>query len=229
MSIEPSIAVVVPLLNERTVLPALLEHLSTLGADELIIVDGGSTDGSCDFLAASGVCWITSAAGRSTQMNAGSALCTSDILLFIHADTVIDSGHIMAVRKAIAAPDIVGGRFDLHLSGSHPFFRIIERMINLRSRLSGISTGDQCMFVRRAVFEQLGGFAAIPLMEDIDLSRRLKRTGRIACLRTQVITSSRRWEQHGIFTTMVRMWWLRLLFWSGVPADRLAQMYRQAR
>lgn len=218
-----------PLLNEQAVLPALIARLNALEADEKVIVDGGSTDGSYELLAASGVRWMSSTAGRSAQMNAGASVCASDIFLFIHADTVIDSTHITVVQQAVADPDIVGGRFDLRLSGSHPAFRIIERMINLRSRLTGISTGDQCMFVRRSIFAQLDGFAALPLMEDIDFSMRLKHKGTIACLRTRVITSSRRWEKHGIFRTVVRMWWLRLLFWSGVPADHLARMYRQVR
>lgn len=123
----------------------------------------------------------------------------------------------------------VGGCFALRLSGSHPAFRIIEWFINVRSRLTRISTGDQCQFVRRDLFEVMGGFPEQPLMEDVEFARRLKRAGRIACLRDKVTTSSRRWEQHGILRTMLLMWKLRLLYWLGVAPERLAANYRDAR
>ncbi|RMH60208.1 MAG: glycosyltransferase, partial [Zetaproteobacteria bacterium] len=203
---------------------------ANLPIDELIVVDGGSSDATCELLHAAKVRWIRSAPGRAQQMNAGARLATSDILLFLHADTAIDASAIEAMRQAMRSdPDVVGGRFDLRLSGSHPALRVIECMINLRSRLTRISTGDQAMFVRRAVFARLGGFPTLPLMEDVAFSRMLKRTGRIACLKARVCTSSRRWEQHGLGRTVLLMWWLRLLFWLGVPPARLARMYRHAR
>ncbi len=210
-------------------MPELFSRLSQVGADELIFVDGGSTDGSRMLLAESGLRWISAEAGRARQMNAGSALCESDIIMFIHADTTIDSSHLLAVKKAMIDSECVGGRFDVSLSGKHPAFRVIERMINVRSRLSRISTGDQCQFVRRSVFEKLRGFPDLPLMEDVAFSKLLKREGETACLNEKVITSSRRWEQYGIMRTVLLMWKMRLLYWMGMPADRLALMYRSSR
>ncbi|NWF39559.1 glycosyltransferase [Mariprofundus sp. NF] len=220
---------IIPIFNEYRVLPDMIKRMQQLGADELIIVDGGSSDGSLEMLQQSGLRWISSEAGRARQMNAGAAQCESDILLFIHADTVITSTHISAVKGAMKAPEYVGGRFDVRLSGSHPAFALIGWMMNLRSRLSRISTGDQCQFVRRTLFEKIGGFADLPLMEDIALSKALKREGKIACLRQKVITSSRRWQHSGIFRTVLLMWKIRLLFWLGRPADQLALIYRQSR
>lgn len=203
--------------------------MQSIDADELVVVDGGSCDDSRRLLENSEIRWRQSEPGRATQMNAGSEGCISDILLFIHADTVVNSSDILAVCEAMEDDSYAGGRFDVRLSGNAVAFRIIEWFINVRSRLTGISTGDQCQFVRRSVFEQMGGFPNQPLMEDIEFSRRLKRLGRIACLRATVITSSRRWEQHGIMATVWLMWKLRLLYWLGISADKLSHMYRQAR
>jgi len=224
-----SIGVIVPVLNERAGLPALIKRIAAMPADEVVIVDGGSTDGSCLILDASALRWITAPSGRAAQMNAGAMLSESDILLFIHSDTEIGACCFPAIKAAMQDGATVGGRFDVKLSGSHPAFRMIERLINLRSRLSGISTGDQCLFVRRSVFERMAGFPLQPLMEDIEFSKQLKRLGRIACLHQRVTTSSRRWQQHGIVKTVLLMWRLRLLYWLGVPAERLAAAYRQVR
>lgn len=224
-----SIAVIVPLLNEAGELPRLLNRLQACGADELVIVDGGSTDGSRQQLEASGLRWLTSSPGRAVQMNNGARICTSDILLFLHADTEISPDHIEIMRGLACKPEIAGGRFDVRLSGRHMALRVIERFINLRSRLTRISTGDQAMFVRREIFERMGGFAVIPLMEDIEFSRRLKRQGSVACLRRRVLTSSRRWEQHGILRTILLMWTIRLLFWMRVSPAKLAVMYHHIR
>jgi len=211
------------------VLAELIERLQAVGADELIFVDGGSCDESRRLLAHSGVRWLQSEPGRATQMNTGAEDCISDILLFIHADAIVSSSNILAVRETMGDDSYVGGRFDVRLSGNNIAFRIIEWLINMRSRLTGISTGDQCQFVRRSVFEQMSGFPEQSLMEDIEFSKRLKRQGRIACLRKTVITSSRRWEQHGIMATVWLMWKLRFLYWFGVSPEILAQMYRQVR
>jgi len=162
-------------------------------------------------------------------MNAGAAACRADIYLFLHADTLIDGACIEAIRHAIQSEQVVGGHFDVEFSGSHPAFRVIAWFINVRSRLSGISTGDQCQFVRRTVFEAMGGFADLPLMEDVDCSRRLKRMGQVVALNKRVTTSSRRWEQHGIIKTVLLMWRLRWLYFRGVPAAQLASIYREAR
>jgi len=224
-----TVAVVVPLLNEGGRLPALLEMLASLDADEVVLVDGGSADGSSELLAASGLNWCTSRQGRAAQMNSGAAQCRSDILLFIHADTEIVSTHLSAVREAMNDEETVGGHFDLRLSGSHSAYRIIEWFINARSRLTRISTGDQCQFVRRKAFEAMDGFPEQSLMEDVEFSKRLKLAGRIACLHDKVTTSSRRWEQHGILRTVMLMWKLRILYWFGINPERLAAIYRDAR
>jgi len=229
MKRELSIAIIIPVFNEAAVLPELTERLQAVGADELIFVDGGSCDESRRLLEYSGVRWLQSEPGRATQMNAGAEGCISDILFFIHADTIIGYSNISVVRETMKDDSYVGGRFDVRLSGNNIAFRMIEWLINMRSRLTGISTGDQCQFVRRSVFEQMGGFPEQPLMEDIEFSRRLKRQGRIACLNETVITSSRRWEQHGIVATVWLMWKLRFLYRFGVSPEKLAQMYRQAR
>jgi len=219
----------VPLLNESARLSRLLEMLTALNADEVMLVDGGSTDGSDQLLVSSHFRWIKSEPGRALQMNSGAGRCQSDILLFLHADTEMSFDALTHLREAMQNLNIVGGRFDVRLSGTRPAFRMIEWFINTRSRLTRISTGDQCQFVRRTVFESLGGFPEQPLMEDVEFSKRLKRAGRIACLRNKVTTSSRRWEQFGIFRTILLMWKLRLYYQLGVTPDRLAAMYRDAR
>lgn len=223
------IGVVVPVLNEAAILPACLERLRRLGADAQILVDGGSDDGSETLLRASGMPWMQAARGRAGQMNAGAANVDGDILLFLHADTIMHASHLEAVRQAMADPAYVGGRFDIRLQGSHPALGLIAALINLRSRISRIATGDQAIFVRRRAFEDMGGFADIPLMEDVEFGRRLRRLGRIACLGDRVCTSARRWERHGIVRTVLLMWWLRLRFWLGADPSALARIYRDAR
>lgn len=218
-----------PVFNEAQLLPEKLTSLKALNADEMVFIDGGSTDGTQQLLEASGVTWYTGVRGRAAQMNLGAGKCKSDIILFIHIDTEIDENNISAIKSAMKQQDLAGGRFDIRLSGHHPAYRIISWFINIRSRWSKISTGDQAMFVRRAMFEQMGGFADLPLMEDVEFSKRLKRQGNVACLRQRVTTSSRRWQQHGIIRTVLLMWRLRLLYWLGTPAEKLAAMYQNAR
>lgn len=229
MQAEPTVAVVVPVFNEQRELPEFIRRISAINVDELIVVDGGSTDRSRILLEESGLHWMRSEPGRARQMNAASAICNSDIILFIHVDTIIDSTHVSAVREAMGDADCVGGRFDVAIAGTHPALSVIAWFMNVRSRLSRISTGDQCIFVRRSVFEELGGFPSLPLMEDVAFSTLLRRAGRIACLREKVITSGRRWELHGVVKTVWVMWKMRLLYWLGTPAEKLALMYRDAR
>jgi rSAM/selenodomain-associated transferase 2 len=224
-----SIAVIVPVFNEAQLLPEKITNLKALNADELVFIDGGSTDGTQQLLEASGVLWRAGFRGRAAQMNAGAGTVESEILLFIHIDTKIDESNISAIKLAMKQQALAGGRFDVRLSGGHPAYRMISWFMNIRSRLTKISTGDQAMFVRRDIFEQMGGFDDLPLMEDIEFSTRLKREGEIACLRQTVTTSSRRWQQHGIIRTILLMWKLRFLYWLGTPADKLAALYRNAR
>jgi len=219
------VAVVIPVLNELAQLPRLLDRCREWMADEVILVDGGSTDGSLELLQKSGVRWLATRRGRATQMNTGASQLNSDIILFLHVDTTISSSNILAIGKAMQEPEIVGGRFDVRLSGANPAFRIIEFFINWRSRITRISTGDQAIFVRRTVFDRLGGFPDQPLMEDVEFSKRLKHAGRIKCLREKVVTSSRRWERDGILRTVILMWWLRLCYRLGADPARLKRSY----
>jgi rSAM/selenodomain-associated transferase 2 len=163
-------------------------------------------------------------AGRAVQMGAGADHSSRSVLWFLHADTLVPAAADMAIDEALLRHE--WGRFDVTLSGAHPLFRLIERMINVRSCLSGIATGDQGIFVERELFAAVGGMPGQPLMEDVELSRRLKRHAPPACIKQRLETSSRRWEQRGILRTVVLMWWLRGAYAMGVPARRLARWYR---
>jgi rSAM/selenodomain-associated transferase 2 len=162
-------------------------------------------------------------------MNHGAARASGDVLLFLHADTRLPSTAFNDIRDALRDPRCVGGRFDVRLEGDHWMLRVIGAMISLRSRLSKVGTGDQGIFVRRAVFEAMGGFPEIPLMEDIAFCRALKRVGVVACLRSRVVTSARRWESGGVWRTIFRMWLLKSLYLLGVSPHRLKQFYDDAR
>lgn len=222
------LSIIVPVLNEAEALGSTLARLQPLrqSGHEVVMVDGGSSDGS----PALAVPWadrvLVAPRGRARQMNAGAAAASGDMLLFLHADTLLPNDAAQRVLEGLVASGRGWGRFDVRLSGRHPLLRVVERLMNLRSRLTGIATGDQAMFARRALFEQAGGFPILPLMEDITLSRRLKRLGRPLCLRARVITSSRRWEERGVLQTILLMWWLRLMYFLGVPAERLEGLYR---
>lgn len=220
-----TVAIIVPVLNEAESLPCLLSHIHEWEMDEIIFVDGGSADETLQILKNADVRWIHSKRGRAVQFNTGAAESRSDILLFLHVDTSLSSSHIKDIKQTMRDTSVAGGRFDVQLSGRHPAFRIIEFFINWRSRLTRISTGDQAMFVRREVFARLGSFSEQPLMEDVEFSRRLKREGRIACLHRQVVTSSRRWEKHGIARTVLLMWWLRLRYSLGADPEILKRRY----
>jgi rSAM/selenodomain-associated transferase 2 len=192
----------------------------------VIVADGGSDDGTPQVAArAPDVRILSSARGRARQMNAGALQARGDVILFLHADTRLPDRALEAVSAALADQHVVGGRFDVRFDSPRPVFRMIAFFMNLRSRLSGISTGDQAIFVRRSVFESIGGYPDIPLMEDIELCRRLKRYGRLAALRPRVTTSARKWEREGALRTMALMWALRFLYMVGVPPARLHRWY----
>ena len=221
------LSIVVPVLDEAPRLPALLADLARGGPDvDVVIVDGGSRDGSAEIAArAPGVCLVRSAPGRARQMNAGATAATGEVLLFLHADTRLPAGAARAVLEALADPAVVYGRFDVRFDRPGAAFRLIALLMNLRSRMTGICTGDQAIFVRRAAFARLGGYAEIALMEDIELTRRLKRIGRLAPLGLRVTTSARRWERDGVASTVLLMWTLRLLYLCGVGPERLHRWY----
>lgn len=223
----PRISIIIPVLNEAHSLRAHLPLLQAARAagHELIVVDGGSADDGPVVAAPLVDTVLVNAPGRARQMNAGAAVATGELLLFLHIDTRLPEGALARLQEACAAPATQWGRFDVRLSGSHPAFRVIETMINLRSRVSGVATGDQALFIRTALFRQIGGYPDVPLMEDVAITKTLRRRFRPLCLRERVTTSSRRWEKHGIVRTVLLMWWLRLLYVLGVAPARLHSMY----
>jgi rSAM/selenodomain-associated transferase 2 len=234
-----SISVIIPTLDEEGTIIVTLAHTVSLGFDELIVVDGGSTDGTPALIESyrlgtqSSVCspihGVTAPCGRARQMNEGAKASHGEILLFLHADTQLPDDAKTRIEKALADHQTVGGWFDVRFDRPSTWGTVISRMMNWRSRLSGIATGDQALFVRRHIFEQIGGFADMPLMEDIDFSGRLKRTGTTAALTATVTTSFRRWERHGPLRTILLMWTLRFLYWIGVSPSHLVRWYKVIR
>lgn len=224
-----TVSVVIPTLDEESTLAATLRCVRQPGVHEIIVADGGSLDRTRSIATELADVVLSAPRGRAAQMNAGAARARGEILLFLHADTLVPHGFADAVLSACAPPDVVGGRFDVQLAPSTPLLWLTGELINWRSRLSRIATGDQAIFIRREAFSRLGGYAEIPLMEDIELTRRMKRVGRIACLRQRVTTSSRRWQHDGIVRTIVLMWTLRALYFLGVSPQRLQRVYRHTR
>jgi rSAM/selenodomain-associated transferase 2 len=227
-STSDRISIIIPTLNEAAGIRATLEPLQPLRArgHEVIVVDGGSADGTAELARALADCVLASERGRGAQQNAGAEAATGGVLLFLHADTRLPEGADARVLDGLRASGRGWGRFDVRLSGAHPMLRVVERSMGWRSRITGIATGDQAMFVRRDWFARAGGFPDIPLMEDVALSRVLSRLGPPLCLRDRVVTSSRRWEQRGVFRTIALMWRLRLEYALGADPARLAERYR---
>jgi rSAM/selenodomain-associated transferase 2 len=219
----PRLSIIVPMLDEAEGIAATLSALRPLGA-EVIAVDGGSSDGTIDAAGAHASWVIDAPRGRARQMNAGAAIARGEILLFLHADTALPAQAGRLVGAAIAG-GARWGRFDVRIAGASPLFPLIAAMMNLRSRLTGIATGDQAIFVHRDLFAAVGGFPDQPLMEDIALSARLRRIAKPACLRPPVTTSGRRWEKHGVLRTILTMWRLRLRYFFGASPDALAREY----
>jgi rSAM/selenodomain-associated transferase 2 len=225
---EPThLCIVVPVLNEAQGIQATLQALAPLrqrGA-RVVVVDGGSQDDTRALAQAHADAVIEGPRGRALQMNAGAALGWGEVLLFLHADTTLPE-HADAHLLQALSQGYVWGRFDVRIDGRPRMLAVVAAMMNLRSRWTGIATGDQAIFMRRATFAQVGGFAPLPLMEDIDLSQRLCAVGSPACLRQRVLTSGRRWEQRGVWRTIVLMWRLRWRYWRGETAHTLARDYR---
>ena len=225
--IRGRLSIVVPALDEAAVIGAALEALRPLRerGHEVIVADGGSTDGTRELAARGADRVLAAPRGRARQMNAGAKVATGDVFVFLHADTKLPPDADRAVFEALGGRP-GWGSFPVRLSGVHPAFRVIERMISLRSRLSGIATGDQAIFVARDLFRSAGGFADLALLEDVELCRRLRRTLPPVRPRAPVVTSSRRWEAGGIARTTALMWWIRGAYALGASPDRLARHYR---
>ncbi|MFQ5935277.1 MAG: TIGR04283 family arsenosugar biosynthesis glycosyltransferase [Acidiferrobacterales bacterium] len=236
---DPTVDIVMPVLNEAHTLGTYLPQLQQQPMlREVIVVDGGSADDTRHLVStliertstssAPALRLIEAEPGRAMQMNAGAMQARAEVLLFLHADTRLSPHAIEHLCRAIADGSM-WGRFDVRLDSKHMLFRIIERLINLRSALTGIATGDQGIFVRRDVFHMLGGYAPIELMEDVEFCARLKWVGRPARIREAICVSVRRWQRQGIVRTVVLMWTLRLLYWFGVSPARLARLYSTVR
>ena len=223
------LSIILPVLNEASGIVATLTALQPLRAagHELIVVDGGSIDATALLASVDADLVINSARGRARQMNAGAAAASGDALLFLHADTRLPAQADSLIQSALQ--DSLWGRFDVEISGRAAMLRVIAGMMNRRSRLTGIATGDQAIFMTRAAFDAAGGYPEQPLMEDIELSKRLKRLGPPACLRERVVTSGRRWERYGVWRTILLMWRLRFDYWRGVPVEQLAARYHSPR
>jgi rSAM/selenodomain-associated transferase 2 len=219
------LTIVVPVLDEAMIVAGALRALAPLRARgaELIVADGGSSDGTRRLARPLADRVIAAARGRGATMNAGAAIAAGDALLFLHADTALPDDADDLIAGALARR--AWGRFDLRIAGRHRLLAVVARMINWRSRLTGIATGDQAIFVTRAAFLAVGGCPDLPLMEDIAISRRLKRLCRPLCIATPVITSGRRWEHHGVLRTILLMWRLRLAYYFGIEPSRLALRY----
>lgn len=231
----PPVLIIIPVLNEASRLPVLLDQLTPLLDDDcrLVLVDGGSHDGSVQLARSraahlaspAAVTVLTAECGRALQMQAGLRLAApGDSLWFLHADVQISEDTLPAIRRALVAGSL-WGRFDVRLSGDHPLLRMVEFFINYRSALTGICTGDQGIFVRMDTLQTVGGLPIQPLMEDVELSTRLKKIARGARLRNKLIVSSRKWEQNGIIRTILLMWALRMAYFLGIPARFLVRFY----
>lgn len=231
------LSIIVPVLNERGRLAALVEHLASIAADQTIIVDGGSKDGSENWLLQNwhapeiGRVFIQTVAGRAKQMNAGADQATGDMLLFLHADNVLPIG---AKREVLRARELqsLWGRFDVAFRAekrSRLAMRVIALFMNIRSRLSSIATGDQAIFVDRILFRTIGGYQDLPLMEDVALSKMLKRHCVPHCSSLRTTTSARRWENRGVFQTVVTMWYLRFAYFLGASPHKLVKRYQNIR
>ena len=226
-----SFSIIVPALDEARGIAATLAALAPLRArgTEVIVVDGGSRDATAQIAAPLCDRLLAAPRGRASQMNAGARASHGEILVFLHADSRLPQGALEAIDAALAAPRHAWGRFDVRIEGRSPLLALVAFAMNLRSRLTGIATGDQAIFVRRAAFEQVGGFPAIPLMEDVAISSALKRVSPPACLSQRVATSGRRWESRGVLATVALMWRLRFAYALGADPHRLARRYDAGR
>ncbi len=227
---RPLISIIIPALNEAGQIAATLQPLQTLRGrgHEVIVVDGGSSDATVEVATPLADRVLSAPPGRASQQAVGVSAVRHGLLWLLHADTAVPPNSDALIRAALERDRRGWGHFNVRLSGRRRMFRVIEWFINRRSCLTGVATGDQGIFVQRDWLAQIGGIPQLPLMEDVALSKRLRRMGRGACIPVPLVTSSRRWEEHGVWRTIVLMWGLRLGYVLGVSPQRLARYYRYA-
>lgn len=226
---KPHLSIIIPVVNEAGQIAVKLQALQPLrNRCQLLLVDGGSDDNSAKIAKPLVDQVLHSPRGRARQMNCGAAGAQADVLLFLHADTRLPDNALNLILQGVT-DGYQWGRFDVSFDSPQPVFRLIAFMMNRRSRLTGIATGDQALFMTRQAYQAVVGFPDIALMEDIAVSTRLKKLGRPCCLTAKVVTSARRWQQHGVFKTILLMWWLRLSYFFGAdPSDLVARYYRRS-
>lgn len=222
-----SLSIIIPALNEAEHIAATLDSLQPLRRRgvEIIVADGGSSDDTANLARERADRVLTAPPGRARQMNAGAAAAQGEILCFVHADSRLPDGADGLIVDGLSRSRRSWGRFDVTISGTHPMLRVIAQLMNWRSRLTGIATGDQGLFLTRSLFEAAGRFPEIALMEDIALTWQLKRYSPPLCIAHRLTTSGRRWEKHGVWRTILLMWRLRLAYFFGADPDRLARQY----
>ncbi len=225
-----TISIIIPVLNEAESINSLISHLYALDPSdkvEIIVVDGAADSGTVKAIEDKKVITAVSEPGRSVQMNRGASLAHGDVLLFLHADTLLPPDAFGLIRNALADARFIGGAFDLGIRSERKIFRITERYVALRTRLTRVPFGDQALFLRRDYFKKIGGYRSIPVMEDVELMARIRKRGDSVCIIPEkVMTSARRWEKEGVLRTTMRNWMLQLLYVLGVPTERLARFYR---
>jgi rSAM/selenodomain-associated transferase 2 len=221
------ISIIIPVLNEAIAIRTVLARVLDTPNVEVIVVDGGSEDDTVPIAQAMGVKVISSVAGRASQMNAGAAVATGDILLFLHADTQLPPKFDSLVRQALHNPGIVAGAFELRIDAQLPGVRVIETMVNLRSRFLSMPYGDQAIFLKAAIFNKIGSFPKLPIMEDFELMLRLRRLGQIAIVSAPVMTSGRRWQKLGVVKTTLINQLIIVGYFLGVPPSQLMRWYRR--
>lgn len=222
-------SIIIPTLNESAGIKKCLLALQGIRSQcQLIVVDGGSVDNTKELCLPLVDQFISSAKGRAIQMNLGAEQASTEVLIFLHADTYLPEGALQLMKKSLESEE-QWGRFDMQLMGESPMLEVVSFMMNWRSRLSGIATGDQVMFMTQSVYTRVGGFPEISLMEDIAMSKRLKKISACACLSENVKSSGRRWEEFGVWRTIILMWSLRLRFFLGASPEYLAQRYREGK
>jgi rSAM/selenodomain-associated transferase 2 len=226
----PTFSFIIPVLNEETVIAGTIQHirsLQTFDADEIIVVDGDGAGKTIDGIRNAGVKTLISGKGRGTQMNRGAALATGEILIFLHADTLLPHDALERIVKVMQDKTVIAGAFDLSIDSEKALFRLIEKAASFRSRITRIPYGDQAIFMRRSVYNDMGGFKNIPIMEDVEIMQRIKkRGGKICIIDRAVRTSSRRWEREGIVYATLRNWLLLSLYLFGVKPEKLVRFYR---